>query len=101
MVTTLLSNRISPSPEAIAAELGQKGLIKRGVNAMDRRKKVITFTDDGTNLFFSAETEAIETRQTFFSKLTSKEQRTIMTLLRKIALTISPYIKAQLIANWE
>ena len=77
---------------AIAAGLERKGLIKRRIKATDRRKRVITLTDGGTELFFSAETAAIEARQAFFSKLTSEEQRTFMNLLRKIALTTSPHI---------
>ena len=86
---------------AIAAGLERKNLINRSIKATDRRKRVITLTDGGTNLFFSAETAAIEARQAFFSKLTLEEQRTFMNLLRKIALTTSPHIKAQLKTDWK
>mgnify|MGYP001372102286 FL=1 len=86
---------------AIAAGLERKSLVKRRIKAADRRKRVITLTDCGTELFFSAETAAIEARRAFFSKLTSEEQRTFMNLLRKIALATSPHIKAQLKTDWQ
>ncbi len=86
---------------AIAAGLERKGLIKRRIKSMDRRKRVITLTDGGTELFFSAEMAATEARQDFFSKLTSEEQRTFMNLLHKIALATSPHIKAQLKTDWN
>ena len=86
---------------AIAAGLERKNLIKRSIKATDRRKRIVTLTDGGTKLFFSAETAAIEARQAFFSKLTSEEQRTFMNLLRKIALTTSPHVKAKLRTDWK
>ena len=86
---------------AIAAGLERKGLINRKVKATDRRKRVITLTDDGTELFFSAETAAIEARQAFFFKLTSEEQRTFMNLLRKIACATNSHITAQLKTDWK
>ncbi len=86
---------------AIAAGLERKKLIKRKIKASDRRKKVITLTDCGIDLFFLAETAAIKARQAFFSKLTPGEQQTFMDLLRKIAFTTNPHVKAQLRTDWE
>ena len=86
---------------AIAAGLEQKNLIKRKIKATDRRKKVVTLTDCGINLFFLAEKAAIEARRAFFSKLTSGEQQIFMDLLRKIALATNPHIKAKLKTDWD
>ena len=80
---------------AIAAGLERKNLINRASRQRTDAKRVITLTDGGTNLFFSAETAAIEARQAI------NEQRTFMNLLRKIALTTSPHIKAQLKTDWK
>ena len=86
---------------AIVAGLEQKNLIKRKIKATDRRKKVITLTDSGINLFCLAESAAIEARQAFFSKLTSGEQQIFMDLLRKITLATDPHIKAKLKTDWN
>ena len=51
---------------AIAAGLERKGLIKRRIKATDRRKRVITLTDGGTELFFQQKLQPLKPVRPFF-----------------------------------
>ena len=86
---------------AIAAALERKKLIRRKVKPTDRRKRVITLTPAGAELFQAAEPSAIEAREALFATLSGADQKIFMDLLRKIAASANPHIKAPLKTDWD
>ena len=85
---------------AIARGLEQKKLIRRKVKPTDKRKRVITLTQAGEDMFKAAEPAAIEARDALFATLSAADQKTVIDLLRKIAASANPHIKATLKTDW-
>ena len=86
---------------AIAATLERKRLIDRQIKPTDRRKRVLTLTKAGRDIFAAAQPAAAAAQDILFSTLSETEKGQFMDLLRKIAATASPRARAPLQTKWR
>jgi DNA-binding MarR family transcriptional regulator len=70
---------------AALVELEARGLVRRAVNQEDRRRNVVTITDEGIRRLELLDGVVEEIQERLLAPLSEEERRQFMTLMRRIA----------------
>ena len=70
---------------AALVELEARGLVRRAVNQEDRRRNVVTITDEGIRHLELLDGVVDEIQERLLAPLSEEEQRQFITLMRRIA----------------
>ena len=68
----------------VVARLEKRGLVKRIVNAADRRSKLVSITRAGRKMAKELLTAMVAAQETLTAPLNEKERTTLITLLQKL-----------------
>jgi DNA-binding MarR family transcriptional regulator len=68
----------------VVARLEKRGMVKRVVNAADRRSKLVSITPAGRKMAKELSTAMVTAQETLIGPLSDKERATLMKLLQKL-----------------
>ena len=77
-----------PAIARLMNRLEDKNCIKRAIDKDDKRKRVVSLTENGKELLNQILPYAKETNEHFTSSLTKEEQKSLLTLLTKVITSV-------------